>query len=188
MSGAIREVDEIGESAASRVVPARPSDTEPAPPPVELGPVAGIVRIPGEELFEAMESEEDIVNANRELLEGRPLTTEETGHWVRLVNEIQREANKRLKPKGIVLITAVPEPNGLGAVFVGCDSVAFDAAERGVAMPSDEYVVTFTLPARERVDIQRAGNEDFVRWALDIICSECVEQQAKYRAQRDRLN
>ncbi len=192
MSGAIREVDEIGESAASRVVPPRPevSDTEPAPPPStrELGPVAGIVRIPGEELLEALESEEDIVNANRELLEGRPLSVEETEKWTRLFHEIMHESNKRLAPKGIVLLAACPEPNGLGGVLTGCDRASLDAASRGIDMPSEEYLVTVTLPARERVDIARSEREEFARRIIDLVCSEAIEQQKLYRSKQGFFN
>lgn len=196
MSGAIREVDELNDYSASRVVPARAEagNTEPAPALTDaddtsrIGPVAGIIRVAGEELLEALESEEDIVNANRELLEGRPLTVEETGKWTRLFHEIMHESNKRLAPKGIVLLAACPEPNGLGGVLTGCDRASIDAASRGVAMPSEDYTVTVTLPARERVDIARSEREEFARRLIDLVCSECIEQQAKYRAQQRFFN
>ena len=152
---------------------------------------AGIVRIPGEELLEAIESEEDIVNANRELLEGRPLTETESKRWQRLVSEIQREVNVRLKAKGIVLLAGVPEPNGLGFVLTGVNKEAIEAAERGVSLPNssvEEYIVTVTLPARERVDIARTEREEFVRKFIDIICSECIEQQRAYRQKRSFFN
>lgn len=152
---------------------------------------AGIVRIAGEELLEAIESEEDIVAANRELLEGRPLTDLERERWQRLFGEIQRECNKRLKAKGIVLLAACPEPNGLGGVLTGVNKEAIEAAERGVSLPNssvEEYVVTITLPARERVDIARSEREDFVRKFIDLVCSECIEQQARYRQKQGFFN
>lgn len=152
---------------------------------------AGIVRIPGEELLEAIESEEDVVNANRELLEGRPLTDTERERWQRLFGEIQRECNKRLKAKGIVLLAACPEPNGLGGVLTGVNKEAIEAAERGVSLPNssiEEYLVTVTLPARERVDIARTEREDFVRELVDTVCKETIEQQQAYRAKQRFFN
>ncbi len=162
----------------------RPEDADKNLTP-ELGATAGIVRIPGEELFEAIESEEDVVNANRELLEGRPLTVAESAQWTRLFHEVMHECNKRLEKKGIVLLAAVPEPNGLGGVLVGADRASIDAASRGIPMPSDEYTVTITLPARERVDIARSSREEFARGIIDSVCAECIEQQAKYKAQKE---
>ncbi len=180
----------------------RARDTEPAPPIeiTETGFVdpeawdkaepakapAGIVRIPGEELFDAIESEEDIVAANRELLEGRPLTTAESERWARLFREVMTEANKRLEKKGVILLAACPEPNGLGGVLTGCDRASVDAASRGVLMPSEDYTVTVSLPARERVDIARSSREDFVRGLVDSICGEVIEQQKAYRAKAGR--
>lgn len=152
---------------------------------------AGIVRLAGEELLEAIESEEDIVAANRELLEGRALTDLERERWQRLFGEIQRECNKRLKVKGIVLLAACPEPNGLGGVLTGVNKEAVEAAERGVSLPNssiEEYVVTITLPARERVDIARSEREDFVRKFIDLVCSECIEQQSRYRQKQGFFN
>lgn len=149
---------------------------------------AAVIRIPGEELLEAIESEEDIVKANMELLEGRALTETEKKRWQRLVSEIQRECNKRLKAKGIVLLAGVPEPNGLGFVLTGCNAAAIEAAERGISMPSEEYCVTVTLPARERVDIARTEREEFVRKFIGLICDECIEQQKAYRAKREFFN
>jgi hypothetical protein len=149
---------------------------------------AGIVRIAGEELLEAIESEEDIVKANMELLEGRALTEPEQKRWQRLVSEIQRECNKRLKAKGIVLLAGCPEPNGLGFVLTGCNAAAIEAAERGIAMPSEDYTVTVTLPARERVDIARTEREEFVRRFIDLICAECIEQQRAYQAKQRFFN
>ena len=207
MPGAIRAVDELNrdwrelvqEFNAGVVAPeevlmtSQATDTEPAPPPSEpadeevtkpeLGNVAGIVRIPGEELFEAIESEEDIVAANRELLEGRPLTSAETERWSRLCNDVMRECNKRLEVKGVVLLAAVPEPNGVGMVMTGCDRASLDAASRGIAMPSEDYTVVVSLPARERVDIAATSREDFARGLIDSICSECIGQQKAYRGQ-----
>jgi hypothetical protein len=193
MSGAIREVNELNDYSASTVVPARAAtgDTEPAPPPAltdadetakfQVAP-AGIVRIPGEELFEAIESEEDIVKANRELLEGREQTAAETEQWTRLYNEVLQEANKRLAPKGIVLLAAACEPRGLGAVMTGVDKAAMEAAGRGFMVPSEDYTVTISLPAKERVDLMAAGRESFVRWLIDLVVGECIEQQRAYRA------
>ena len=158
------------------------ADEQPTQP--EIGAVAGIIRIPGEELFDALESEEDIVNANRELLEGRPLTLAESERWTRLFHEVMHECNKRLAVKGIVLLAAVPEPNGLGGVLTGCDRASLDAASRNIAMPSEDYVVTVTLPARERVDIARSEREEFARGLINAVCSECIEQQAAYRAKQ----
>lgn len=191
LTDAIRAVDELNDHAASTVVPAVAADTEPAQPPEdarELGPVAGIVRMPGEELLEALESEEDIVNANRELLEGRPLTVAESERWTRLFHEIMHESNKRLAKKGIVLLAACPEPNGLGGVLTGCDRASLDAASRGIAMPSEDYTVTVTLPARERVDIARSEREEFARRVIDLVVGECIEQQAAYRAKQRFFN
>ncbi|HKY41370.1 MAG TPA: hypothetical protein VJN18_35800 [Polyangiaceae bacterium] len=160
-----------------------PDDTQP------IGPVAGHVITPGiDDVLEALESEEDIVAANRELLEGRPLSREESERWTRLFNEVMREANKRLAVKDIVLLSAVPEPNGLGGVIAGCDRAAFDGATRGVHMPSEEYLVTITLPARERVDIARSQREEFARWLIDLVCAECIAQQRAYRAQKGFFN
>lgn len=182
----IRRADEMvstrPENADKTLTTAPVASTPPAQAP------AGIVRIEGEELLEALESEEDIVKANMELLEGRPLTETESKRWTRLVREIQRECNKRLKSKGIVLLAGVPEPNGLGFVLTGCDEAAVQAAERGIAMPSEEYCVTVTLPARERVDIARTEREEFVRKFINLICDECTEQQKAYRAKKAFFN
>lgn len=149
---------------------------------------AAVIRGEADELFETIEAEEDIVKANMELLEGRALTDEESKRWTRLVHEIQRECNKRLKAKGIVLLAGVPEPNGLGFVLTGCDKASVEAAERGIAMPSEDYVVTVTLPARERVDIARTEREEFVRKFINLICEECISQQKAYRAKREFFN
>lgn len=149
---------------------------------------AAVIRGEADELFETIEAEEDIVKANTELLEGRPLTETESKRWQRLVSEIQRECNKRLKAKGIVLLAGVPEPNGLGFVLTGCNAAAIDAAERGIAMPSEDYTVTVTLPARERVDIARTEREEFVRKFIGLICDECVSQQKAYAAKREFFN
>ena len=173
----IRAVDEL--------VSACPEDTDKSLTVAEgTQAPAAIVRIAGEELFEAIESEEDIVKANMELLEGRTLSDDEQKRWQRLVSEIQRECNKRLKAKGIVLLAGCPEPNGLGFVLTGCDAASIEAAERGISMPSEDYTVTITLPARERVDIARTEREEFVRKFIDLICAECCEQQVKYRAKK----
>lgn len=143
---------------------------------------AGIVRIPGEELLEAIESEEDIVRANRELTEGTPQTTAQTEQWRRLYGEIMNEANKRLRGRQVMLLVAVPEPNGLGCVFTGVDLPRFEAAKTsGVFLPGGEdYEVILTLPARERVDLRRAGREEFVRKFINVICDAVLEQKAGY--------
>jgi len=147
------------------------------------------VKVPGvDDVLEAIESEEDIVAANRELLEGRPLTPAESEQWTLLFHDVMRECNKRLKAKGIILLAAVPEPNGLGGVLTGQDSTSIDAASRGITMPSEEYCVTITLPARERVDIQRANREEFGRRLIDLVCAECIEQQAAYRQKQRFFN
>lgn len=158
--------------------------------PREVGErVAGVVRTPGvDDVLEAVEAEEDIVAANRELLEGRKLTSDESERWTVLFHDVMRECNKRLKPKGVVLLAAVPEPNGLGGVMTGVDSASLDAASRGITMPSEEYIVTISLPARERVDIQRANREEFGRRIIDMVCAECIEQQAKYRDKQRFFN
>jgi len=190
MNRAYREVDELNDYSASTVVPAEPSDTEPAPPPADdeeltapIGPVAARIVTPGiDDVLDAFESEEDVVNANRELLEGRPLTKDESAKWQRLFQEIMQECNKRLLAKGIILLAAAPEPNGLGGVLAGQDKASIDAASRGISMPSEDYLVTITLPARERVDIARSEREEFARRIIDLVCSECVEQQKAYRA------
>lgn len=181
------QVTDVGQGASDGVGHVSPELTSQSVAAGDTAP-AGIVRLAGEELLEAIESEEDIVNANRELTEGRPLTDEESKRWTRLVHEIQRECNVRLKAKGIVLLAGVPEPNGLGFVLTGCDKAAIEAAERGISMPSEEYCVTVTLPPRERVDIARTEREDFVRKFIDLICSECIEQQKAYRAKREFFN
>jgi hypothetical protein len=147
--------------------------------------IAGRIVTPGvDDVLAALESEEEVVAANRELLEGRPLTKAESERWTRLFHEVMHEANKRLAKKDIVLLAAVAEPNGLGGVITGCDRAAVDAASRGIAMPSEEYTVTITLPARERVDIARSSREEFARWMIDLVCSECIEQQAAYQAKQ----
>lgn len=157
--------------------------------PGTLGPVAGRVITPGiDDVLEAFESEEDVVNANRELLEGRPLTKEESERWTRLFHEIMHESNKRLAVKGIVLLAAVAEPNGLGGVLTGMNKEAIDAAHQGISMPSEEYTVTITLPARERVDIARSMREQFARRLIDLVCGEAIEQQAAYRQKAGFFN
>jgi hypothetical protein len=144
---------------------------------------AGVVRIPGEDLLEAIESEEDIVKANRELTEGTPQDTASLEQWRRLYGEIMNECNKRLRNKGVMLLVAVPEPNGLGCVFTGVDLPRFEAA-RGTGIflgAGDDYEVVLTLPARERVDLRRAGREEFVRKFINVICDAVLEQQATFR-------
>ena len=160
-----------------------------AEPERELGPTAGRIVTPGiDDVLDALDSEQDIINANVELLEGRPLTTAEQEAWKRLCNDIMRETNKRLEPKGIMMLCALPEPNGLGFVMTGQDRASIDAASRGIHMPSEDYTVTFTLPARERVDIARTSAESFVRHAIDEICVEAIEQQKAYRAKQGFFN
>ncbi len=181
------QVTDVGQDALDNVGPVSPELTVQTVASGNVAP-AGVIRGEADEFIETIEAEEDIVKANMELLEGRELTPEESKRWQRLVSEIQRECNKRLKAKGIVLLAGVPEPNGLGFVLTGCDATAIEAAERGIAMPSEEYCVTVTLPARERVDIARTEREVFVRKFINLICTECCEQQAKYRAQRAFLN
>lgn len=202
MSGAIREVDELNDYAASTVVPTQPEagglreacakvlTDAMAAEPVAAGTTApaGVVRIPGEELLEAIESEEDIVNANRELTEGTPQTEHELEQWRRLYGQIMNQANERLRGRGVMLLVAVPNPNGLGAVFTGVDAPRFEAARNGIHTPGGEdYEVVLTLPPRERVDLRRAGREEFVRKFIGIVCDAVLEQQAAYRA-RQGLN
>lgn len=164
------------------------ADTEPAPPPTEpaeLGPVAGRIVTPGiDDVLEAFESEEDIVNANRELLEGTPQTAEQNEKWRRLYGEIMNEANKRLRNRGVMLLVAVPNPNGLGCVFTGLDLVRFEAAKNtGIFVPGGEdYEVVLTLPASERVDLRKAGREEFVRKFIDVVCEAVLEKKAEYEA------
>lgn len=162
------------------------ADTEPAPPPaepVELGPVAGRIITPGiDDVLEAFESEEDVVASNRELLEGTPQTVEQTEKWRRLYGEIMNEANKRLRGRGVMLLVAVPNPNGLGCVFTGLDLARFDAAKNtGIFLPGGEdYEVVLTLPASERVDLRKAGREEFVRKFIDVVCEAVLEKKAEY--------
>lgn len=137
---------------------------------------AGIVRIAGEELLEAIESEEDIVKANMELLEGRALTAAEQHDWAKLFRDVQRECNKRLKPVNVFLAACCPEPNGLGACFSGVDSAA------------RVYDITLTLPAKERADFGNAAKEDFVRWAIDQICTAVAEKRREYLARGGMAN
>lgn len=181
------QVTDAGQDALDNVGPVSPDLTTQSVAGGNVAP-AGVIRGEADEFIETIEAEEDIVKANMELLEGRQLTEAESKRWQRLVSEIQRECNKRLKAKGIVLLAGVPEPNGLGFVLTGCNAAAIEAAERGIAMPSEDYVVTVTLPARERVDIARTEREEFVRKFIGLICDECVEQQKKYAAQRGFFN
>lgn len=135
----------------------------------ELGPVAGIIKTPGiDDALDAIESEADVVATNRELLEGTPLGRAELERWRMLYQATLEQCNKRLKPRGVVLAACAPNPNGLGAVFIGVDRDKRD------------YTVTLTLPARERVDFERASKEDFVRWAIDTVCSAVIEQREIY--------
>ncbi len=181
MSGAIREVDELNDYSASTVVPAEPEAGS-----VAAGNVApaGVVRIPGEELLEAIESEEDIVKANRELTEGAEQNRSELGRWQRLYGEVMNECNKRIKPQGVMLLVAVPEPHGLGCVFTGVDAARYEAAKNGgVFSPGGEdYEVTLTLPARQRVDILATGRENFVRTMIGWVCDAVMEQKRAYLA------
>jgi hypothetical protein len=153
------------------------------PPKAELGPSAGIVKTPGiDDALEAFESEEDVVRSNQELLEGTPQTTEQTEQWRRLYGEIMNEANKRLRGRGVMLLVAVPNPNGLGCVFAGSDLARVEAAKNsGVYLPGGEdYEVILTLPAAERVDLRKAGREEFVRKFIGVICDAVLEQKANY--------
>jgi hypothetical protein len=135
----------------------------------ELGPVAGIIKTRGiDDALDAIESEEDVIASNRELLEGTQQSRAELERWRMLYQATLEQCNVRLLPRGICLGACAPNPNGLGAVFVG-----IDRDER-------DYTVTLTLPARERVDFERASKEDFVRWAIKVVCDEVVEQQDRY--------
>jgi hypothetical protein len=182
VSGAIRAVDELNDYSASTVVPAEPEAGS-----VAAGNIApaGVVRVPGEELLEAIESEEDIVRANRELTEGTEQNRSELGRWQRLYGgEVMNECNKRLKPQGVMLLVAVPEPHGLGCVFTGVDAARYQAAkDGGVFSPGGEdYEVTLTLPARQRVDIMATGRENFVRTMIGWVCDAVLEQKRAYLA------
>lgn len=181
------QVTDVGQGASDGVGHVSPELTAQTVADGSVAPAA-VIRGEADELFETIEAEEDIVKANTELLEGRPLTETESKRWTRLVHEIQRECNVRLKAKGIVLLAGVPEPNGLGFVLTGCDKASVEAAERGIAMPSEDYTVTVTLPARERVDIARTEREEFVRKFINLICEECISQQKAYRAKREFFN
>ena len=79
-----------------------------------------------------------------------------------------------------MLLVAVPNPNGLGAVFTGVDLPRFEAAKNGGLMVpgGEDYEVVLTLPARERVDLRRAGREEFVRKFIGVICDAVLEQKA----------
>jgi hypothetical protein len=185
VSGAIRAVDELNDYSASTVVPAEP-EAGGASDSVAAGSVApaGVVRVPGEELLEAIESEEDIVKANRELTEGTEQNRSELGRWQRLYGEVMNECNKRLKPQGVMLLVAVPEPHGLGCVFTGVDAARYEAAKNGgVFSPGGEdYEVVITLPARQRVDIMATGRENFVRTMIGWVCDAVMEQKRAYLA------
>lgn len=199
----LTEARELAAEAAGDIAEALglPTDTEPAPPPIEpttcdrcdepvedcncprLGPVAARIITPGiDDVLDAFESEEDVVNANRELLEGTPQTVEQYEKWRRLYGEIMNESNKRLRNRGVTLIVAVPNPNGLGCVFTGIDMARFKAAQStGIFLPGGEdYEVVLTLPASERVDLHKAGREDFVRKFIDVVCEAVLEQKAQY--------
>ena len=135
----------------------------------EFGVVAGIVKTPGiDDVLDTVESEQDVVAANKELLEGTQQSRAELERWRMLYQATLVECNRQLLPRGICLGACAPNPNGLGAVFVGVDREQRD------------YTVTLTLPARERVDFERASKEDFVRWAIKAVCDEVVEQQERY--------
>lgn len=142
---------------------------------------AGVVRLPGEELLEAIESEEDVVKSNTELLEGTPQTDIQLEQWRRLYGEILNESNKRLRGRGVMLVVVIPNPNGLGAVFTGVDLARFEAARNGIVTPGGEdYEVVLRLPPRETADIQRAKREGFVRKFINVICDAVLEQKAQY--------
>ena len=145
---------------------------------------AGVVRLPGEELLEAIESEEDIVRANKELLEGTELTELQLEKWRRLYKQVMDEANKRLRGRGAMLLVAMPNPNGLGAVFTGVDLERFEAAKRSNVLPvgGEDYEVVLTLPARQRVDLQATEREEFVRKVIGWVCDGVLEQKAQYEA------
>jgi hypothetical protein len=194
VSGAIREVDGLNDYSASTVVPSEPEASGVSICPgdadknltVAAGNVApaGVVRIPGEELLEAIESEEDIVKANRELTEGTDQNRSELGRWQRLYGEVMDECNKRLKSQGVMLLVAVPEPHGLGCVFTGVDAARYEAAKNGgVFSPGGEdYEVTLSLPARQRVDIMATGRENFVRTMIGWVCDATLEQKRAFLA------
>jgi hypothetical protein len=135
----------------------------------DFGPVAGIIKTPGiDDALDAIESEEDVIKENVNLLEGAPQTRAELERWQELYRETLQQCNRRLMPRGVLLVACAPNPNGLGAVFVGTDHDKRD------------YIVTLTLPARERNDFARASKEDFVRWAIDVVCSETISQRDTY--------
>lgn len=141
----------------------------PAAAPRQIGLVAGIVKTPGiDDALDAIESEADVVASNRELLEGAEQSRAELERWRMLYQETLTQCNRQLLPRGICLGACAPNPNGLGAVFVGVDREQRD------------YTVTLTLPAKERADFESASKETFVRWAIKTICDAVVEQQQTY--------
>jgi hypothetical protein len=134
-----------------------------------FGPVAGIIKTPGiDDALDAFESEADVVKENVNLLEGAKQSPGEIERWTRLYQETLKQCNARLMPRGIVLGACAPNPSGLGATFVGVDSDQRD------------YLVTLTLPARERADFANASQESFVRWAINAVCSEVLVQRETY--------
>lgn len=135
----------------------------------ELGPVAGIIKTPGiDDALDAIESEADVVKENVNLLEGAAQSRAELERWNALYRETLTQCNKRLMPQAVVLGACSPNPAGLGAVFAGIDHDKRD------------YLVTLSLPARERNDFANASKEDFVRWAIDTICGAVLEQRENY--------
>jgi hypothetical protein len=91
-------------------------------------------------------------------------------------------ANKRLRGRGVMMLVAVPNPNGLGCVFTGVDLQRFEAAKSGgIFLPGGEdYEAVLTLPAAERVDLRKAGREEFVRKFIGVLCDAVLEQKAEY--------
>lgn len=134
-----------------------------------FGAVAGIVKTPGiDDALDAIESEADVVKENVNLLEGAAQSRAELERWNVLYRETLTQCNKRLIPHGVVLGGVAPNPSGLGAVFAGIDHDKRD------------YLVTLSLPAKERNDFANASKEDFVRWAIDTICGAVLEQREIY--------
>lgn len=134
-----------------------------------FGAVAGIIKTPGiDDALDAIESEADVVKENVNLLEGAQQSRAELERWNALYRETLTQCNKRLMPQGVVLGGCAPNPAGLGAVFAGIDHDKRD------------YLVTLSLPAKERNDFANASKEDFVRWAIDTICGAVLEQRAIY--------
>jgi hypothetical protein len=169
VSDAPEPVADAGASDGSGPVFSRPQNADKLLTATIGERIAGIVKTPGiDDVLDAIESEADVVKENVNLLEGTTQTRAELERWTALYQETLEQCNQRLIPRGVVLGACCPNPNGLGAVFAGIDHDQRD------------YLVTLSLPARERVDFEAASKETFVRWAINVICDEVISQRETY--------